>query len=625
LVALPPISPVRDTLGRLTHDTVTIYYNALRHKDFTIRKLNEYRSTALGYANLKLYDGLLWRNEIGYDLYTLKENNRYLLESESGEDLNGYAFSKWAQTQNVSAKSMLNYSNKFGDITFSGVVGTEIQYVTIDETFIEGKNFPFDALETLASAGEIMGGNQELDNYSFLSYLSRVTLDYQDKYLFSVSARVDGSSRFGINNRYGFFPAASIGWVATKEEFLKDNDILSFLKPRMSYGATGNAEIGNHKWRGLYGVETYNGNPGLVPNVKANPDLTWENTHSFNVGIDFGLVENRISGEIDFYSKITEDLLFDKQIPSTSGYDVMTENIGAMENKGVEFMLNTNNLVGNFKWNTTINLSYNKNKVTDLGGLDIYDPGSSRYMNVHMVGQPMGVFYGKEYAGVASYDIPGGNLDGSDIHGGDALWYVNGENGTVDGVRLVTSRFSEANSIVLGKPNPDFIYSLTNSFSYKHSGWNFDFSFMFQGVTGNKIHLAGDPFMAGNGRYEDNQLVSQRDSWREPGDVTDVPQARLFETNGQQSRSSRYLEDGAYLKLRNLVFGVELPKSILSKIKVEQMRVYVMAQNVLTFTKYTGWDPEVSSDFVVDNLRSGIDFYSAPQARSITFGLSLGF
>jgi hypothetical protein len=286
-----------------------------------------------------------------------------------------------------------------------------------------------------------------------------------------------------------------------------------------------------------------------------------------------------------------------------------TRNIGAVENKGFEFVINSINLTGDLKWNTSFNISINKNEVTDLGGQEIIDEGSSRFMNVVKKGEPLGVFYGAEYAGV-------------DPSNGDALWYVNEQdaNGNIINPDATTNKFADANFVVLGHPTPDYIGALTNTFEYK----GVEFSFTFQGVGGNKIHMPGDSFMSANGVWYDNQTTDQLDSWEKPGDITDVPQARLGWSNGDYARSSRYISNGSYIKLRTLTLAYIFPQSIVSKVKLSSARIYLQAQNLLTFTKYRGWDPEVSSDAFVNNVISGVEFYSAPQPRSITFGINIG-
>jgi len=608
LVAMSPITPVRDLDGNLYDVPVTTYYNGLIDVEDATRDISNFRTLMNSYLNFKLSKSLTWRNELGFDLYSTKENARYGEKTDSGKGVGGYGFTNYGENQNITAKSFLDYIHSFGDIGVSAVLGTEYQHTVIDNSWAEGEQFPLDDLRTLASAGLITGASATKTEYSFLSYFTRVNLDYKAKYLLTIAGRIDGSSRFGENSRYGTFPAASVGWVMSKEDFLAENRIISFLKLRASFGQTGNAGIGNFRHLGLYGVDQYNGTSGLIPTQIANNDLGWETTNQFDLGIDFGFLRNRISGEIDLYSKNTNDLLLDVPVPSTTGYSVQTQNVGSVTNKGIEFVLNTTNLSGEFEWTTNLNISYNRNEVTSLGGQDIIDEGSSRFMNVVKVGEPLGVFYGAEYAGV-------------DPDNGDAIWYVNTKdaNGDVTDHTTTTSDFAEANFVVLGNPNAPFLGAITNTFSYKGIG----LTFTFQGLAGNKLQLAGDPYMAANATWFDNQTVDQLESWKKPGDITMIPQARLGYSNGDQGRSSRYISDGDYLKLRSAMLSYDLPSSIVSKMKLNGLRVYLQGQNLLTFTKFIGWDPEVSTDFAVDNITSGVDFYSAPQPRTILFGISI--
>jgi len=608
LVALSPITPVRDLDGKLYNVPVTTYYNGLLDVEEASRDISNFRTLVNTYLNFKLHKSLKWRNEFGFDLYSTKENARYGERTDSGQGTNGYGFANYGENQNINAKSLLDYNNSFGDFGVTAVLGTEYQYTVIDNAWAEGEQFPLDDLKTLASAGLISGASSSKTEYSFISYFTRVNLDYKAKYLFTFAGRIDGSSRFGENSRYGTFPAASVGWVLTKESFLTDNPIVSFLKLRASFGQTGNAGIGNFRHLGLYGVDNYYGSSGLIPTQIANDDLGWETTKQYDLGIDYGFFKNRISGEIDYYVKNTSDLLLDVPVPATTGYTVQTQNVGSVSNKGIEFVINTTNLTGEFEWTTNLNLSYNVNEVTNLGEQTIIDEGSSRFMNVVMVGKPLGVFYGAEYAGV-------------DQDNGDAIWYVNekDENGVVIDNTTTTNDFAEANFVVLGNPNPPFLGAITNTFSYKGIG----LSFTFQGVAGNKIQMAGDPYMAANAAWFDNQTVDQLKSWKEPGDITMIPQARLGYSNGDQGRSSRYISDGDYLKLRSAILSYDLPSSVVSKMKISGLRVYLQGQNLLTFTNYIGWDPEVSTDFATDNITSGLDFYSAPQPRTVLVGLSI--
>ncbi|MBP8917852.1 MAG: TonB-dependent receptor, partial [Chitinophagales bacterium] len=377
----------------------------------------------------------------------------------------------------------------------------------------------------------------------------------------------------------------------------------SFLKLRASFGLTGNAGIGNFDYKGLYGIGTYNGTSSLYPASIANPDLTWEKTSQFDIGIDFGFFRDRINGEIDYYIKQTTDLLLDVPVPATTGYSIQTQNIGSLENKGFEFVLNSENFVGKFKWSSSVNFSVNKNKITELAnGQTLIDLGGSDFMNVIMVGQPLGVFYGAEYAGV-------------DPDNGDGLYYVNdGTSGNE-----TTTDFNEANYVIVGDPNPDFIAGLSNHISYK----NLSLDVALQSVYGNDVNLQGDYWMSSNASQYDNQTVDQLDAWQNPGDVTDIPENRLLFENGTASRSSRYISDASYLRVKTVTLSYELSKRVVKKINMSSMRLYVSSYNLFTFTNYKGWDPEVSTDSFTDNVYYGIDFYSAPQPKTIVFGISL--
>jgi TonB-dependent starch-binding outer membrane protein SusC len=613
-VSLYPITPPRDLEGNIYSTPTIDYYNPLIDVEDATRNIIEYRSLANAYLTFRLMDGLKWRNEIGFDLYNLKENNRYGKLTYTGSASNGTGFFNYGQTQNFIAKSYLDFLKSFEEINLSAVLGTEFQYVSVDNAWARGEQFPLDELSTLASAGFIAGASSTLSEYSFLSYFTRINMDYRSKYLITLSDRIDGSSRFGESNRYGQFPSVSFGWVLSEEDFLPRNSTLNFLKVRTSYGLTGNSSIGNYKHLGLYGAGSYNNVSGLVPTQLANPDLGWESTKQFGMGVDFGLFKNRISGEIDYYIKNTKDLLLDVPVPSTSGYTLIARNAGSIENRGFEFVLNTLNLTGRFTWNTNLNISFNKNKVTDLDGQTIIDKENFS-MPVVMLNYPISEFYGAQYAGVNPAN-------------GDAIWYVNEKdaNGNIVNPGATTNDFSKANFVPLGNPNPPFIGAITNTLEYK--GFGLDFT--FQGVAGNKIELLGDSFMAMNGNWFDNELKSQLGSWKKPGDITDIPQARLGFGNGNQIRSSRYLSDGSYIKLRTIILSYQLPQKIAEKIGLDRIRISVQGQNLLTFTKNIGWDPEVNSDMVIaqdrslNNARSGIGYFSPPQPRSIIFTINIG-
>jgi TonB-linked SusC/RagA family outer membrane protein len=609
IVGQSPVTPVKDLEGNYYSDPTTFYYNPLIETSDATKNIVEYRSLINGYMSIKLLDILKWKNEFGFDLYSMNENSYYGKLTYNGRGSNGSGLTNNGQTQNLTTKSYIDYTKSLGDFNTNAVLGMEFQYATVGNSWAKGEQFPIDNLKTLASAGLITGASSTLSGYSYLSYFSRLNLDYKVKYLFTLAMRYDGSSRFGTDKKYGFFPAASIGWIVSKESILSGISVLNFLKVRASYGLTGNSDIGNFRFPGLYGTSKYSNLPGLVPIQLSNPDLGWESTHQTDFGVDYGLFKNRISGEIDYYIKKTRNLLIDQPIAGTSGFSLLTSNIGSVENKGFEFSINTTNLSGKFTWNTNFNISYNRNRVTNLGGQSVID-NENESMPVIMLGKPIGEFYGAEYAGV-------------DPANGDALWYINKKdaNGKIVDPKTTTNDFSAANFVALGNPTPPLNGAITNIIGYK----GFELSFTFQGVSGNKIQLYGDPWMASNGSWFDGQLKSQLRSWKKPGDITDVPQARLGYENGNQWRNSRYLSDGSYMKLRSVALSYILPEKVTRKLKLSGMRVSLQGQNLLTFTRYIGWDPEVRSDYdhSVSDVKAGIDFYSPPQPRSILLTISI--
>ena len=606
LVAMAPITPTRDLDGVLYDRPVTTYYNGLIDMEDGSRKVYTMRTIANVFANYKFTENLGLRVEGAANLYGVRDEAFFGERTDNGNDSRGYGYSAFAGATDYNTNAVLNWNRNFDRHSLGIDVGTELFTSEYNRTFVEGEQFPSDEFKTLASAASITAGTSTLTNYSFLSYFGRARYDFDRKYLLNVSARVDGSSRFGADNRYAFFPAASAGWVLSEEGFLADNPTLSFLKMRASWGLSGNADIGNFQSLGLYGAGDYDGVSTLGPVQIANPNLTWERSTETNIGVDFGLFNNRLSGEVDYYVKNTTDLLLNVPVPGSSGFSSQFQNIGELRNSGWEFTLNSNNLTGKFSWTTSLNLAFNKNEVVALAdGQDMIDNGGSRYMNVVRVGAPIGVFWGAEYAGV-------------DPANGDALWYVNDPEGDPE---ATTNDYNSANFVDLGSPLPTVIGGLDNTLSYGGLSLNF----RFQGQAGNMIHNAAGGYMSCNACWFDNQTTDQLDRWQNPGDVTDVPEARLGYSNGDQSRSSRFLSDGSYLRLKNVTLSYTLPAKWLGRTGVRDARIYVTGTNLLTFTNYEGWDPEVTTDFLASNTVYGVDFYAAPQPKTYVAGVRLGF
>lgn len=617
MAALTPFTPFIDPNTNLPAGAppgdvnIPLYYNPILSIDYADFVQTSYRNLTNTYAQVNLLPGLKFRSEWGLDLLNMNEEAYFQSQTVRNQSRasNGIGANYGTFVTNYNANNFFNYLKDFGRHSIDATLGMSYQQSQTKRNYVEGTQFPSDSYRKIASAAVKSDGTSTETNYRFLSYFTRVNYRFNDRYLLGASARVEGSSRFGKNSRYGFFPSVSAGWVISEENFLKNNNLISFLKLRASYGLTGNAEIGDFPQLGLFqGDAGYVGAPGQRPSQIANPDLKWESSRQVDIGIDFGILNNRINGEIDYYVKKTTDLLLEVNVPGTTGFARQFKNVGALENKGLEFVLNTQNTVGKFKWNTSFNIATNANKVTDVQGQII--EGGVRNMNRVMEGQPIGVFFTREYAGV-------------DPNNGDALFYKNTKNpdGSIDRSTVTNSGYNSTERVVVGNPNPKFIGGITNTLSYG----GIDFSIFFNGVAGNDVNFYGvGQYSSANGIYEDNQTTDQLNAWTPENRNTDVPQARYLITNGSQP-SSRYIFDGSYLRLRTLSLGYTIPKNLTQRLKIDRVRVYFSAMNLATFTKYKGWDPEVNSDTFTSNFAQGNDFYTPPQPRTILFGVNIGF
>lgn len=603
-VALSPVTPFRDENGIIYTSPTTTYDNP--YVDFAEGNYKAliYRNIGNIFGQYNFSKSLFFRSEFGVDLHNQNDDMFYGARTAYGDGTNGYGESDWFRSLTYNTNNYLNFKKAFADIhDIEAVLGMSYQEYNSEYANVYGEQFPVDELQKLASAGLIKGGTSVATKSAFLSYFARANYKFQNKYLLSLSGRMDGSSVFGNERRYGFFPAVSAGWILSEENFLNSSKFISFLKLRGSWGLTGNADgFGNFASRGLWGGISYDGIGGLASTQMANPDLRWEKSNQVDVGIDFGFFDNKISGEIDYYNRKTDDLIYDVPVPGNTGYTNRTVNIGAMQNSGVEIVLNANVVSSrDFTWSASLNLAFNKNKIVKLDGDQKLIAGNDgRYMNSLIVGESIGVFYGPKFAG-------------ADPANGDALFYL------PDG-KTTTNDYNLAGNFIVGNPNPDLTGGITNSFYYK----NFDLSFLFQGVSGNSIMNGAGGFMSSSFAWFDNQTRDQLKRWQKPGDKTQVPQLRLGYDNGV-SASSRYIEDGSYLRLKNITLGYNLPFSVAKKLRLEGVRIYVTGVNVLTFTNYTGWDPEVNTDYRASNKNQGGDFYAAPQIKNYSVGLNVTF
>ena len=622
IVALSPITPIIDPrTGKLSgasdpnrasnpggpNTNYPVYYNPLLSVDGATYLTTVTRSLGNVYGQAQILGGLIFRTEFGVDQLSQLEEAYY---SPVTERNNGYprggGFTSNDMLLNLTTNNFFRYNkliNENHDI--EATLGMSYQNQNLTNTTGTAEAFPSEAYKKLASAATKSDASSSETEFSFLSYFARANYKLMDKYLLNVSGRFDASSRFGKNSRWGFFPAVSAGWILSEENFLKESNLISFLKLKGSYGLTGNAEIGNFSSLGLFsGDAAYAGTPGQHPSQLANPDLKWETTSSVDVGFEIGILNNRISAEVDIYARNTKDLLLNVEVPGTTGFLTQIRNVGKLKNKGIEFTINSDNVVmKDFRWSTSLNFGLNKNKIEDLDGQEL----GLGEVNRAREGEALGVFVAREFAG-------------ADPNNGDALYIMNTPkaDGSLD--RSTTNDYNQAADVVIGNPNPDFIYGMRNTFTYK----GFDAEILLQGVQGNEIFNGGGQYMSASGSNGfDNQTRDQLNAWQKSGDITMVPEARQFLANGTNN-SSRYISDGSYLRVKAVSLSYNLPKSILNKIKLERVRVYVRGQNLFTITDYKGWDPEVNADYQATNINQGVDFYSAPQVKALVFGINIG-
>ncbi|MBK8517986.1 MAG: TonB-dependent receptor [Saprospiraceae bacterium] len=596
-IAQSPLSPAYNEDG--TPNANTLYANFLLEDIYANYTSNLRRITGKVFAEFSFVKNLKFNSDLGYDVSSQTED-QYRGTLTPFMSTNGYGYNSNATSENYIWSNYFTLNKELGTSSLLNIVFGQ-EFNNSDRVFssVTGTQFPSDDFQTISSAAEVTAGQGSNSRYNFLSYFSRASLNLQDKYFVKASIRRDGSSRFGTNQRYGVFPALSLGWIFSEETFLKINSTISFLKLRASIGQLGNSEIGNFASKTLYNGVSYNKLSGIRLVQPGNNDLTWEKSKQLDLGLEFGLFKDRLFGEIDVYTKNTDGLLFSVPLPGSSGQTSINKNIGALESKGVEFVLNSKNIVSkNANWTTNFNLAKNTNKIKSLpnNNGDIINGE-----NINRVGESISSFYLVDFAG-------------ADPNTGDALYYKKG-NGSE-----TTSDYSEAERVIAGNPQPNWIAGLTNEFSSNH----FTLSFTFVGEWGASIYNGGGVYQSSSADFFDNQTRDQLNRWQKPGDITKVPQARLYGQNGT-AQSSRYLEKAEFIRLRNIMLSYDIPSSVINKAKIQSAKLYISGVNLLTFTDYTGYDPEARADVSGYGFDSGVNFYSAPQAKTTSLGININF
>lgn len=504
--------------------------------------------------------------------------------------------------------NVVNWEKKLGRHGFGAMAGSSWTKSDWSQNYINGSDYANDDIRTLNAANRISwdGTGSSGADWAIFSFFGRLQYNWNDTYMLTANLRADGSSRLAPGHRWGYFPSFSAAWRVSNEKFMKHITWIDDLKIRGGWGQTGNQSgLGDYGYLAMYSFGRIQwwqpGNEHAVPtrtqSSLSNPELTWETTSQTDIGFDLTMLRNRLTFYFDIYYKKTSDMLMSITLPAGSAAArSLTYNGGEIVNKGIELAVSSKNLVGNLKWNTDFNISFNRNKLTRLDLVPVYW-GASTNSNVgqsvvrNAVGHPLGSFWG--YI-----------ADGVDSETGDMIYRDVNEDGIV----------SASDRTYIGDPNPDFIFGLTNTFSYK----GFNLSILLQGSVGNDIYNVSR--MDSEGMFDGrNQTTRVLERWRVPGQKTDVPRVGF-----NQQNSTYYLEDGSYLRVKDITLSYDIPRSILKKMYLTRLMPYISFNNLLTFTNYSGRDPEVNQYGNSGGIQ-GIDWGTYPLSRSFVLGLKVEF
>ncbi|MDR1919537.1 MAG: TonB-dependent receptor [Tannerellaceae bacterium] len=609
-------------------DGLTGVTNAVANALDVDRSKNTLRLFGNMYAEISLLKNLKFKTTFGADI--MQWRSKYFYPSNVPANGTVAPLPSTARSGNTENREVLNWLNEntltyaasFGLHEIDAVAGFTAQKNVYNQSKVEASDFPDDIIRTMNN-GKVKTGTSDMNEWSLLSYLARVNYRFNNKYYLTASIRTDGSSRFGKNNRYGYFPSGSVAWRLSQEEFMQDIDWLSDLKVRGSFGLTGNNSIPNYGAIGtmenknyVFGSGTGSVVTGLAQKSFSNNDLTWEKTQQFDFGLELALFNSRLSFIFDLYSRNTTDLLLEVDIPTITGFSRAWRNIGKVNNKGFEFSVNTVNVQSkDFLWNTNLNLSANRNKVLALGpsGDPIQSDGGAGTTHITMIGEVMGSFYGYKQIGVYMNQA---DLENSphlaDSHVGDVKYADVDGNGTID-----------ANDrTLIGNNEPAFTWGMTNQIVYK----NLDLSFVLQGVHGRDVlHLAKRFYENLEGNQ--NQMRTTLNRWHSPDDPGDgwMPRANAQTTGQNNAISTRWIEDASFVRMNNVTLGYTLPQALAQKCTMQNARIYFSIQNPLTFTAYSGYNPETSFREDDNSLARGADYGVYPLNRTFTLGVNVTF
>ena len=609
-------------------------YERLKH---LIQDQNDTRIATSLWAEYHVIKGLTLRSQYGYNY----DNgaSKFFVSANEGYNTVTRGSAGATNLNSWTLQNTLTYDKSIKNHNFDILLGQTEEQQKAYNLSTASSGYPYDNIPTLNVAPTPTSSTSSNSTYSNASFFGRLTYNFKDRYLFSASTRYEGSSRFGPNKKYGLFSAFSAGWKINEEDFMKNVSWISLLKPRISYGESGNDRIGDYRFVGLLGVTaaSFGGTlaPGIAPSNIANPNLKWEATKSLDLALDFNVLKDRIQFTFDYYKNKTNDLLFNVTVPYSTGFGSYLTNLGAVQNKGWDTELTTVNTTGKFNWSTSLILSGNKNKVLDMGAVNtIITNASFEASYITQVGSPISQFYGLKTNGVllpSDFDATGKALvatQNGQIEGNQKFIDQNGD-----------GKINSDDYVVLGNNFPDLIYGVTNRFAYK----NFDLSFLIQGQVGGEILFQGSRSFdngSANGGMQTRWLRSYKPDWTAiyPGKGDPIPYDYLkanhidFSWDGKtpnpvgsnNSNSDDRIYSTTFVRIKNIALGYTLPNNILKNKLLSGFHAYLSIDNVKTFSDYPFYTPE-SNSFGNDTDRAGVDYITYPTSRRAVLGFTANF
>ncbi len=574
------------------------------------------------FVSAELMKGLIARASLYTNISRVKQSSFQGEEFDSASPRRSYG--KFSQTEGNKFvnENTLSYNKNLKKHKIGAVLGMSIERDFSESIRLNGEGYIDPKINPIQSASKFTTVSRTEGERIMLSFFGRANYSYAGRYLASFTLRSDGSSRFGKDNRFGYFPSASIGWRFSDEKFFDfAKPVLNDAKIRASVGVTGNQSISNYAWQGGYSAAAsrYDGNVIINHNDLSNANLGWETTTQWNAGLDLSFFKGRLSFVGDVYLKESKDLLFDFPINYYTGFSSVATNFGSIENKGVELLVESINLNKKVRWETSLNFSFNKNKITELPRAEDVIIGG---FSLGRVGEPIGIFYAHQALGVYAtdesnvYKAPDGTerkylkgaATGEPFKGGDMIWLDVDGNGIID----------DADRLIIGDPNPKFIGGFTNRLAYKGISLNFSLYWSYGNKVMNELRRMRNRMF-----YTGNLGQDALSRWREQDDVTNFPMVRYGDSMENFRPSTFNLEDGSFIRLKEVVLGYTLPTKLFQGSFVRSVSAYVSGTNLLTWSKYTGFDPEVNTS--TNPLVQGVDNGAFPKSRSYNFGINVQF